>query len=97
MSSKYRAQAEKLTARRYFKITSLDKNTEGEPIYFARVIELEGCFGQGITIESALEDLHEAMVDYIESLLEGGFPVPAPAELIRTTSASAGTTLTRYQ
>ena len=69
-------------------MTSVDESTEGHPIYFARVLEMDGCFGQGETREQAIEDLRIALVDFIESLLEDGLPVPEPTELVNTTISS---------
>ena len=63
-------QAVKLASRPYLLMTALEETTEDEPIYFARVLEMDGCFGQGETPEAAAEDLQLAMVDFIESLLE---------------------------
>lgn len=71
-----RDKAVELAKRPYLLVTSLDETTEGEPIYFARVIELEGCFGQGETPEKAVVDLRLAMIDFIESLLDDALPVP---------------------
>ena len=94
MRSNWRDQALKLAAHPYFIKVALDETTDGQPIYFAHVIELEGCFGQGETPEAAVTDLQAAMVDFIESLLEDGLPVPAPAELAITTSSSTSKTFT---
>jgi predicted RNase H-like HicB family nuclease len=80
-----RAKAESLANRPYFIMTSADTTTEGHPIYFARIPEMEGCFGQGETREAAIEDLRLAMVDFIESLLEDGLPVAEPTQLINPT------------
>jgi predicted RNase H-like HicB family nuclease len=76
-----RAKAEELAKRPYWIMTSVDTTTEGHPIYLARALEMKGCFGQGETSEAARKDLHFAMVDFIESLLEDGLPVPDPTQL----------------
>lgn len=81
-----RAKAEELARRPYLIVTSVDMTTEGQPIYFARVLEIEGCFGQGKTRDKAIEDLRLAMVDLIESLLKDGLPVPEPTKLTDLTS-----------
>ena len=78
------AEAVTLARRPYLIETSVDTTTAGQPIHFARVRELEGCFGQGETREAAIEDLHLAMVDYIESLLADCLPVPGPTKLNST-------------
>jgi predicted RNase H-like HicB family nuclease len=84
-----RVKATELAKRPYLISTSVEETTENEPIYFARVLEMEGCFGQGETREQAVEDLRLAMVDFIESLLEDGLPVPEPSRLVNTTSYTA--------
>jgi predicted RNase H-like HicB family nuclease len=90
-----RAKAEELAKRPYLVMTSVEETTGNQPIHFARVLEMDGCFGQGETREQALEDLHLAMVDFIESLLEDGLPVPEPTPLVNTTvGTTAESTLT---
>ena len=91
-----RAKAEDLARRPYLIMTSVDKTTESYPIYFARGLEMEGCFGQGQSREAAIEDLRLAMVDFIESLLEDGLPVPEPTQLSSTlgTASHAAFTFT---
>jgi predicted RNase H-like HicB family nuclease len=85
------AKAIELAKRPYSIRTSLDETTEGQPIYFARVSELDGCFGQGKTPEKAIADLRLAMIDFIESLLDDGLPVPDPVKLklVEPTSSTA--------
>jgi predicted RNase H-like HicB family nuclease len=92
MSTDERDQAIKLAGRPYFIKVGLENTTDEKPVYLAHVIELEGCFGQGDTLEQAVANLREAMVDYIESLLEDGLFVPSPADFIGTTSSSISTT-----
>ena len=70
-------------------MTSVDTTTEGNPVYLARALEVEGCFGQGETHEAAIEDLRLALVDFIESLLEDGLPVPEPTPLFKPTLGTA--------
>jgi predicted RNase H-like HicB family nuclease len=62
-------------------MTSVETTTAGDPITFARVLEIEGCFGQGENRAAAIQDLRLALVDFIESLLADGLPVPGPAQL----------------
>jgi len=78
-----RSQAEDLARRPYLIKTSLEETTDNEPIYFARVLEMEGCFGQGKNHEDAVKDLQMAMVDFIECLIEDGLEVPAPRRLAK--------------
>jgi len=84
-----RAKAEELAKRPYLIMASIDETTEGEPIYLARALEIDGCFGQGGTSEAAIEDLRLAMQDFIESLLEDGLPVPEPTPLKSVTLGTA--------
>ncbi len=84
-----RAKAETLAKRPYIIMTAIEESTDEQPIYFARVLEIEGCFGQGETREAAIEDLRLAMVDFIESLLEDELPVPEPTPLLRSTLGTA--------
>jgi predicted RNase H-like HicB family nuclease len=79
-----RSQAEELAKRPYLKSTSLQETTDDEPIYFARVLEIDGCFGQGKTLEEAQKDLELAMVDFIESLIQDGLEVPEPSKLVKS-------------
>jgi predicted RNase H-like HicB family nuclease len=83
-----RIQAKQLAHRPYLLMTSLDITTEDQPIYFARVLEMDGCFGQGDTPEEAIEDLQLAMVDFIESLIEDGLYIPEPSRLVKTTEST---------
>jgi predicted RNase H-like HicB family nuclease len=84
-----RAKAEALAKRPYLVMTTIEETTDNQPIYFARALELEGCFGQGETREAAVEDLRLATVDFIESLLEDGLPVPEPTPLFNPTLGTA--------
>ena len=89
-----REKAEVLAIRPYIVMTTVDETTDGELIYFARILEAEGCFGQGETRDKALEDLHLALVDYIESLLEDGLPIPEPAALVSSRGNTVDNTIT---
>jgi predicted RNase H-like HicB family nuclease len=44
--------------------------------YVAYAPALKGCVSQGKTKVEALKNIKEAMVVYIEALLENGLPVP---------------------
>lgn len=78
-----RMQAEQLAQRPYIVMTSLEKTTEDEAIYFARALEVDGCFGQGETSEEAIKDLQLAMTDFIESLIEDELQIPEPSRLVK--------------
>lgn len=84
MSANFFDQAKNLAMRPYLVMTAKSETTEGQPIYNARTLEIEGCIGQGETPELAIRDLRDAMVDYIEGLLEDGLEVPEPTQLVRT-------------
>jgi predicted RNase H-like HicB family nuclease len=51
--------------------------------YFAAVQELDGCMSHGDTYDEAFENIQEAMEGWIETKLEGGFPVPTPINEIQ--------------
>jgi predicted RNase H-like HicB family nuclease len=46
--------------------------------YFATVQEMDGCMSDGATEEEAARNIREAMEGWIETKLDGGFPVPEP-------------------
>lgn len=84
MSANFLDQAKSLAIRPYLVMTAKSETTDGEPIYNARTLEIEGCIGQGDTPELAVQDLRNALVDYIEGLLEDGLEIPEPTQLVRT-------------
>jgi predicted RNase H-like HicB family nuclease len=89
-------KAKKLASRPYIVEVDLDETTDGQPVFIAKTPELEGCFGQGETIEEAINSLNDARVDYIYSLLEDNLYVPGPF-FANTTTANLTSTLTlRY-
>ena len=51
---------------------------ESGPYFYARVLELDGCQSTGETFEEAYENIKEAMKEWIETKLDGGFEVPLP-------------------
>lgn len=83
-----RSKAEELAKRSYLIMTSMEETTDDQPIHFARVLEIDGCFGQGSTREEAIADLRLAMTDFVESLLEDGLPVPEPTKVDSTLGTS---------
>ena len=46
--------------------------------YFARVLELDGCYGDGKTEQEALENLKEAIEGWFEVVLRFNDPIPEP-------------------
>lgn len=94
MSTSYFELAEELAARPYFILKLRDETTEGDPIYVARALEIENCFGQGNTPEEAEQDLRGALVDFIEGLLEDDLYVPEPAHLVKTKGTGVDSTVT---
>jgi predicted RNase H-like HicB family nuclease len=53
---------------------------ESGSYYFATVREFDGCMSHGDTYAEAFENIREAMEGWIETKLEGGFPVPQPVD-----------------
>src|SRR5690554_656998 len=48
--------------------------------YFVTHPDLDGCMAEGETVEEAIENLADSRELWIQSRLEGGYPVPEPAE-----------------
>ena len=75
-----RQQAEQLAARPYSLITFQEElSDESGFAWVAMHPELEGCVSQGETEAEAIENLNEARLEYIFSLLRRGFDVPPPS------------------
>jgi predicted RNase H-like HicB family nuclease len=87
-------KAEKLAELPFTVEVELDETTDSQPVYLARIQELDGCMSQGETIEQAVENLQQAKIDFIQSLLEDGLPVPKPSILATTTSSLGSVTFT---
>ena len=73
-----RTKAEILANRSYIVVVRPDLSTDGDPVFLAFSPEIEGCIGQGTSPEMAIENLREARIDYIQSLIEDNIPVPEP-------------------
>lgn len=97
MNKNLRNKAEKLANRSYIVEVVLDETTDGQPVYIAKTPELEGCFGQGETIDDAVKSLSEARVDFIQSLLEDDLPIPGPSLATTTTARHTFTLTLRYR
>ncbi len=61
-----------------YTIEVLYDDSDGEPGWVASVVELPGCITQGDTFEELGEMIHEAMLGWIEIVLEDGREVPEP-------------------
>jgi predicted RNase H-like HicB family nuclease len=88
MSEQTRELAKTLALRPYIVEIRQDETTDGEPVYLALNPELNGCLGQGKSIEEALSDLDSARIDFIESMLDDGLTVPDPFGMTTTGSQS---------
>ena len=76
MKSELEDKAKYLASQPYAVEILKDKTTAGDDIFLARNPDLKGCMAQGITMQEALANLADARLDYIESLLEDGEPIP---------------------
>ena len=74
VSPEITAQAEEIMKRPYRKVISGDAD-EG---FLIQVPDLPGCMTAGETMEQAVSMLPEAMLGWLESVLERGLPVPEP-------------------
>ncbi len=69
-------QIEAYLSKPYSKVLVRDKNGG----YVASVSEFPGCIAEGETPDEAIESLDEAMVDWIEAVLEANGDVPEPMQ-----------------
>ena len=72
MKKKILKKARRLAARPYEVQFVPDFNTDGNPVFFARIPEMPGCVAHGDTIEEAREWIELAKVDFIYFYLEDG-------------------------
>lgn len=79
MKKKLLKKAKKLAARPYNVQYVPDHDTDGEPVFFARIPEMPGCVAHGDTIEEAKEWIELAKIDFIYFYLEDGLMPPEPA------------------
>jgi predicted RNase H-like HicB family nuclease len=80
-------KAEELAAQKYTVVFYPDVDSTGKKIFIAKSPELYGCMAEGLTKEEAEDNLMDARVDYIYSLLIDNLTVPEP---IRITESTAG-------
>lgn len=81
MKKKLLKRAKKLAARPYQVQIVPDYDTDGNPVFFARIPEMPGCVAHGDTIDEAKEWLGLAKIDFIYFFLEDGMMPPEPARL----------------
>lgn len=79
MKKKLLKKAKKLAARPYDVQFVPDVDTDGKPVFFARIPEMPGCVAHGETIEEAKEWIELAKVDFIYFYLVDGLTPPEPA------------------
>ena len=87
-----RILAETLANRPYVEIVRQDLSTDDNPVFIAFSPELEGCMGQGLTGEEAIENLREARFVFIQSLLEDNIIVPEPQSYPTSTTSGFSAT-----
>jgi len=68
------AEVERIVALPYRR--ELLRNEDGS--WFARVVELRGCMTEGATSVKAIENLDDAMREWIRTQLEDSDPIPQP-------------------
>jgi predicted RNase H-like HicB family nuclease len=56
--------------------------------YWAEILDVEGCFVQGETIEKLLADAPLAIAAHIEALRADGQPLPQPRGVVLATVAA---------
>lgn len=49
--------------------------TDGDEVYFAQYLQLEGCFGQGLNPEEAIKDLEDAAKEFLDSAINNSMPL----------------------
>lgn len=57
---------------------SFYRNEDG--IYSGEILEFPGCFGQGETIDSAMDNLMSAAESWVDAAIEQGLEIPEPYE-----------------
>lgn len=90
-------EAKKLATRPYTIHVVKDLTTLGDAVYLASSPELDGCMGQGKTVQAAISDLSAARIDFIQCLLEDDLPVPAPQTYSTYTTSGHSTTYTNIR
>ncbi|MCY3979831.1 MAG: type II toxin-antitoxin system HicB family antitoxin [Chloroflexi bacterium] len=78
MNNELLEQAVTLAARGYQVGLQQEDDENGNLVWVAFVPEMQSCYAQGDTVESAIEALKTVREDYIYFLLKHGVPVPEP-------------------
>lgn len=71
------ARADAIIARPYTRFLFQDVDDGGH--WYARIPEFDGCMSDGDTPEEALENVKDAMFEWVYSMIEDGLEVPEPA------------------
>ena len=96
MDNKKFQKAKEIAKKHYKIIVSESMLSNGQKSYMAKNPELFGCMAQGMTVSEALQNLEEARVDYIYSLLKDGVEIPEPTSEIRTTLDTSSLSTEEY-
>ena len=57
-----------------------EMNDESGHYWYGKILELPGCQSDGDTPNELFENLNEAMMGYLEVLIEDGDPIPVPVK-----------------
>ncbi len=87
---KLEEQAEKLADKQYSIGIMLDETVDGKRVYLVSHPQLPGCMAEGDTISEAMDNLKDARIEYILSLLEDELPVPSPLSGTAETASTPG-------
>lgn len=73
-------------------------HTDDHQQFGVTVPDLPGCFSAGDTIQHAIDNSHEAILLYVESILAEGQPIPTPSEIVNMSEfyPEEGTALLAY-
>lgn len=74
-------KATKLANRPYRIVATPDQLEPDTPVFFVTNPELPGCNSHGATLDEAMENLADARLIYIASLLEDGLDIPEPEQI----------------
>ena len=86
---KLKEQAEVLADKLYSIDIMSDETVDGKSVYLLSHPELPGCMAQGAEIGKAMDNLKDARIEYILSLLEDKLPVPSARNRAAETTSSS--------